>query len=340
MSEARTGRPTSADVAHLAGVSRTTVSLVMSGKATRISRQTRERVLLAVGQLGYRPNQTAQRLRRGSSGTMGFLTDRIAAGSFSGAVVSAVHDVAWEHRSTLLMMNTTRNSRRLDAAVDGLLDHGVDGLLYAAAGTRPVRMPRSALRLRTVLINAFDVDGVFPAVVPDERAGGRAAVDHLIGLGHEHIVFVAGRRASWATRERVTAFRQGLLAAGLTPALIGVRYGDYRLHSGYTLAMDVLTLRPRPTALLCGNDQMAVGAYLACARLGLSIPGDVSIVGYDNDPTTADLDPGLTTVTLPLYELGRRGAEIILGIAEPDAGAGTKYLDCSLVVRGSTAPPA
>lgn len=338
MTEGRGGRPTSADVARLAGVSQTTVSLVLSGKATRISQPTRERVLKAVAELGYRPNRAAQGLRRGTSGTIGFLTDRIAAGSFSGAIVSAVHDVGWEHRATLLMTNTTRNIHRLEAAVEGMIDHGVDGLVYAAAGTRPVRMPRSARRLRTVLVNAFDVDGAYPSMLPDERSGGRAAVDHLISLGHERIAFLAGRRNAWATHERVTAYRQGLLAAGLRPHAYAVRYGDYRLHTGYSLALEVLGTNPRPTGLLCGNDQMAIGAYLACARLGLAVPQDVSIVGYDDDPTTEGLEPGLTTVRLPLFDLGRRGAQRVLDLSEPLEPT-QEFLPCPLVVRASTSPP-
>ena len=338
MSEARQGRPTSADVARLAGVSRTTVSLVLTGKGSRISQPTQDRVAQAVTQLGYRPNRAAQGLRRGTSSTIGFLTDLIAAGSFSGAVVSGVHDLVWERHHMLLMMNTTRNSHRLDSAVEDLIDHRVDGLVFAAAGTRAVRLPRMTRRLRTVLVNAFDADGTYPSVLPDERSGGRAAVDHLIGLGHERIAFVAGRRNAWATHERVTSYRQGLLAADLRPHAYAVRFGDFRLHSGYSLAVEVLGTGPRPTALLCGNDQMAVGAYLACARLGLDVPGDVSIVGYDDDPTTVDLDPGLTTVRLPLYELGRRGAQRVLDPSDPLEPT-REFLDCPLVVRGSTAPP-
>lgn len=331
-------RPTSADVAKLAGVSPTTVSLVLSGKATRISEATKARVLGAVEDLGYRPNRAAQGLRRGRSSTIGLITDQIAASPFSGPIVSGAHDVAWERGHMLIMMNATVNARRGGTAVDNLLDQQVDAILYAAIGTREVRLPQQVHRVPTVMVNAFPPDHDLPAIIPDEWSGARALGDHLFDLGHRHVAMLAGVRGAWATGVRVRALRQAMQSAGVRPDPSRLYYGNYRFDSGYALAHEAMQRNPRPTALVCGNDQMAAGAYLALARMGLRIPEDVTVVGYDDEPLAALLDPPLTTVTLPFYELGRLGATLLLDT--PDAlKAGTHVVDCPVVVRGSSAPP-
>lgn len=331
-------RPTSADVARLAGVSPTTVSLVLSGKAARISEGTKTRVLDAVETLGYRPNRAAQGLRRGRSSTIGLITDQIAAQPFSGPIVAGAHDVAWERGQMLIMVNATLNARRIEAAVDNLLDQQVDAVLFAAIGTREIRLPQQVHRVPTVMVNAFSRDRDLPAIVPDEPAGARALADHVLALGHRHIAMLAGGRSAWATGVRVHATRQAMQAAGLRPDPTRLFYGNYRFDGGYELAQEAMRRTPRPTALLCGNDQMAAGAYLALARMGLRVPDDVTVVGYDDEPLAGILDPPLTTVRLPFYELGRLGASLLLdGPGRP--AAAHHVVDCPVVIRASSAPP-
>jgi LacI family transcriptional regulator len=327
-----------ADVGRVAGVSATTVSLVLNGRDARISGTTRDRVLAAVDELGYRPNRTAQGLRLGTTSTIGFLTDEIAVEPFSGAMIAGIHDLAWEQRSLLLMVNTTRNPSRLRAAVDDLLDRRVDGLIFAAMGTRQVDFPDVPGSTPTLLVNAFAAQAALPAILPDETAGGRAAVEHVLALGHRRIAFIAGREGAWATRMRITGFRQGLTAAGLDPDRSPVYLGNYRIDSGYDLTLQAMRGHRPPTALLLGNDQMATGAYIALARLGLRIPDDVSVVGYDDEPLAADLAPALTTVRIPFYEMGRTAARHILERTVGDLPART-WEPCTIVHRGSTDPP-
>lgn len=331
-------RPTSADVARLAGVSPTTVSLVLSGKASRISDATKARVLEAVETLQYRPNRAAQGLRRGHSRTIGLITDQIATRPFSGPIISGAHDVVWERGQMLIMVNATLGSRRIENAVENLLDQAVDALLFAAIGTREIRLPTQVHRVPTVMINAFSRDRDLPAIIPDEWAGARAIADHVVGLGHRHVAMLAGTRSAWATGVRVQAARRALQAAGLRLDPSRLHHGNYRFDGGYELAMEAMARTPRPTALICGNDQMAAGAYLALARLGLRVPDDVTVVGYDDEPLARELEPALTTVALPFYELGRLGATLLLDGPSP-LTPHTHVVACPLVVRASSAPP-
>lgn len=332
------GRPTMADVGRVAGVSPTTVSLVLNGRDTKISDATRERVLAAVQDLDYRPNRAAQGLRLGMTSTIGFLTDEIAVEGFSGPMIAGIHDLAWEQRSLLLMVNTTRNPSRLRAAVDDLLDRQVDALIFAAMGTRQVEFPDVPATTPTLLVNAFTADGRLPAILPDEIAGGRAAVEHVLSLGHRRIAFIAGRDAAWATKMRIKGFREGLEAAGLDPSRCPIHLGNYRIDSGYEITLQAMRTKKPPTALLMGNDQMATGAYIALGRLGLRIPDDVSIVGYDDEPLAADLSPALTTVRIPFYEMGRIAAQHTLDRTVGDLPSHT-YEPCTIIHRSSTNPP-
>lgn len=327
-----------ADVGRAAGVSPTTVSLILNGRDTRISNATRTRVLNAVQELDYRPNRAAQGLRLGTTNTIGFLTDEIAVEPFSGPMIAGTHDLAWEQRSLLLMVNTTRNESRLRAAVQDLLDRQVDSLIFAAMGTRQVEFPPVPATTPTVLVNAFTADDRLPAILPDEIAGGRAAVEHVLAMGHRRIAFIAGRDGAWATRMRIQGFQEGLDAAGLNPAKCPVHLGNYRLDSGYEVTSRVMRAKHPPTALLLGNDQMAAGAYIALARLGLRIPDDVSVVGYDDEPLAADLSPALTTVRIPFYEMGRTAAKHALDRSVAELPRRT-YLPCTIVHRSSTNPP-
>lgn len=331
-------RPTMADVSRAAGVSPTTVSLILNGRDGKISTATRERVLATVADLDYRPNRAAQSLRLGKTSTIGFLTDEIAIEPFSGPMIAAIHDLAWEQRSLLLMVNTTRNASRLRAAVEDLLDRQVDALIFAAMGTRQVDFPDLARRIPTLLVNAFTPDGRLPAILPDELAGGRAAVEHVLAMGHRRITFIAGREGAWATRMRIQGFRDGLVAAGLDPDRYPIYLGNYRIDSGYELTMRVMGVKKPPTALLLGNDQMATGAYLALARMGLRIPDDVSVVGYDDEPIAADLAPALTTVRIPFYEMGRIAAQHTLAGTIAELPPRT-FEPCTIIHRSSTNPP-
>lgn len=333
-------RPTMADVARLAGVSPTTVSFVFNERPdSGIPEATQQRVREAVEELGYRPNRQASGLRTKRTHTIGFVTDEIAVGPFAGRTISGALDLAWRHGHLLFIVNTTRNPRLLNAAVEELLDRQVDAIIFAVVGTRTATLPDSVRHVPTVLVNCFTPRGTLPAVLPDEETGGRTATRALVDAGHRRIAHITGLPGSWASRKRLKGYQSTLRAAGVRFDGELVKVGDYHTDSGYQLTRELLTSAQPPTAIFCGNDRMALGAYFAAAEVGLRIPDDLSIVGYDDQEELASaLRPGLTSVLLPYQALGEWAVQQILGGAVTELPSRT-YLPCPLVLRASVGPP-
>ncbi|MGN6244905.1 MAG: LacI family DNA-binding transcriptional regulator [Motilibacteraceae bacterium] len=325
-------------MARLAGVSPTTVSFVINDRPG-LPEATRQRVREAIDALGYRPNRAARGLRTRRTHTLGFLTDEIAVTPFAGRTVTGAHDVAWKQQTLLLIANTTRDQRVISTAVDELLDRQVDGIVFAAVSTRQVTLPATTRAVPTVLVNCFAPGDALPCVLPDEEAGGSAAAQILLEAGHRHIAHLAGLKGTWATRERLKGFRAVLARAGapLDPDLL--RFGTFRTDSGYALMRELLQHENVPTAVFCGNDRMALGAYLALKEAGLRIPEDVSVVGYDDqEELAAEVHPGLTTIGLPFYEMGRWAVEHLLA-GDVEGLPARTYLPCPPALRGSVAAP-
>ena len=331
-------RPTMADVGRAAGVSATAVSFVINGRADgAISPETQRRVLDAVAALGYRPNLTAQSLRTRRTRTIGFVTDEIAVKAPGGQSISGAHDVARRHGSMMLIVNATRDAWVLRRAIDDLVDRQVDAILFAAVGTRRATLPEVALP--TVLVNCFSAGDPLPSILPDDAAGGRAAAELVLAAGHRRVAYLTGMPGSWATRERVKGYRAALRGAGTPFDDSLVLAGNYRADSGHALTRRLLAMRRRPTAIVCGNDLMALGAYLALKEAGLRIPEDVSVVGYDDqEDLAADLQPALSTIRLPYYEMGHRAAEHVFAGTVDELPART-YAACPIVRRASVGPP-
>lgn len=333
-------RPTMADVGRLAGVSATTVSFVINASPGEVIRpQTALRVLAAVDELGYRPNRAAQGLRTRRTATIGFITDEVAVESYVGQIIAGAHDVAWRDGNVLLVINTMRSREVTRAALDTLADRQVDSVIYAAAGTRRVTLPQGAGRVPTILVNCFTANDSLPCVLPDEVDGGHRAVRILIAAGHTSIAYLTGTPGAWATRARLRGYREELRQAGIDPGAQIVRAGNYQADSGYALTLELLTNPHRPTAILCGNDRMALGALMALREKGVDVPTEMSLVGYDDqDALVRRISPAITTVRLPFYGMGRWAAERILGQGVEGLAPRT-YLSCIPVLRDSVAPP-
>jgi LacI family transcriptional regulator len=332
-------RPTMADVAKRAGVSPTAVSFVVNGKASgSISTGIQQRVREAIEELDYRPNIAAQGLRTRRTRTIGFVTDEITVKAAGGRTISGVHGVARRHGSALLIADATRDPRVLRRTIEDMLDRQIDAIVFAVVGTRRASLPDAVRHVPTVLVNCFAAEDALPCILPDETAGGRAATDLLIAAGHRRIAYLTGLPGAWATRKRLSGYRSALRKAGIATDELLVSHGNFRADSGYALTRDLLARDDRPTAILCGNDLMAVGAYFAVKEEGLCIPDDISIVGYDDQEDLAlDLQPALTTVRLPYHEMGRLAAEQIF--AGTVARLPTRTLmPCPAVVRDSVGP--
>ncbi|MEY2873742.1 MAG: hypothetical protein RLZZ373_1113 [Pseudomonadota bacterium] len=323
------------DVARAAQVSQTTVSFVLNDRAeASIPQDTRDRVWHAVAALGYRPNAMARALRRGTSSLIGFVTDEIATTPFAGQIVRGAQDVAWQHRRILMLVNTDHQGDLEQEALGTLLQHQVDAIMLAAMAHKPIAVPATLTGFPVVLVNAYSEDDAVPAIVPDERRGGFEATTHLLTHGHRRIGVIDNLDDSVAATLRIQGWRDALAQAGLVadPALL-VKINGWQ-EAGFDGAMALLQRPNRPTALFCLNDRAAMGAFEAARELGLRIPDDVSIIGFDNQEViAAHLRPTLTTMQLPHHEMGRRGLLALLG-TEP-LPRGRTLLHCPLVERAS-----
>jgi LacI family transcriptional regulator len=335
-----TRRPTMADVGRLAGVSATTVSFVINASPGEAIRpETRQRVLDAVEQLGYRPNRAAQGLRTRRTSTIGFITDEVAVEYFVGQIITGAHDVAWSNGSVLLVLNTMGSRAVMRTAFDNLADRQVDSIIFATAGTRRVTLPPGAGRAPTILVNCFAAKNAIPCVLPDEVGGGRNAARILIDAGHTRMAYLTGVPGVWATRARLRGFREELRSAGIDPADQIVLAGNYQADSGYRLTLELLARPHRPTAILCGNDRMAIGALMALREKGVDVPVEMSLVGYDDhDAMVARVSPAITNVRLPFYDMGRWAAERLFAKSVEGLASRT-LMSCLPVLRESVAPP-
>jgi LacI family transcriptional regulator len=344
-------RVTSKDIAIAAGVSRTAVSLVLNGRADgEIDREKQARIRRIAAQLGYVPNAAAVSLQRRSSATIGLITDEIASSPFAGPLIEGATTVAMRSGFMVLTIDTSVHDDYITGAVQALRTRGVDGLIFAAASYREVDITGEARQLPLVFANAADAQRAAPSFVPDDRGGSLAAVRLAIEAGHRRISYIAGDESAPATAERRLGYVAGLEEAGLDPASNPVEAARYTLGSHYEVAMRLLRSPDRPTAIVCANDRGAAGVLLAASSLGLTVPGDLSVVGFDDEQFFADdtaLD--LTTVALPHREMGESAiAELLRRIDESDPGAAPAassarhepvLVACRPVLRGSLAGP-
>jgi LacI family transcriptional regulator len=333
-------RPTMADVGRLAGVSATTVSFVVNRREDQsISAATRQRVMDAVATLDYRPNRTALGLRTRRTATIGFVSDEIAVEPFAGATILGAQEVAWAHGSMVLVVNTTEDPSIMRDVIGELISRSVEAIILAVVGTRRITVPDVLKDVPAVLLNGYTTEGLPPCVLPDEVEGGRRAAEMLLSRGHRRIAYLAGHKGNWATEARLRGFRQALVQAGANPADQVVLHGNFRPDSGYDLTEELLARGAPPTAVMCGNDRMATGAYLALANAGLRIPDDVSVVGYDDQVQLGEFfRPPLSTVRLPYLEMGRWAAQQAISGNLGTLPART-YLTCPPIVRASVGAP-
>lgn len=341
MADARSPKrraPSIQDVAKLAGVSRTTVSFVVNSTPnTNIPEETQERVWAAVRELGWRPNAMARGLRMQQSNLIALLSDEIATSPHAGKVIQGAQDAAWARGKILLVLNTGNDPNIEAAAMDVMLERQVEALIYAMMYHREVVLPQRAEQLPSVLLNCFARERSVASVVPDELQGGQTATEYLLRKGHRRIGFINEVGPLPAMFGRLEGYRRALAAYGVTfdPALI--RTGTVVAPEGYRCARELLQLPDRPTALFCYNDSLAMGAYDAARELGLVIPRDVALVGFDNhELIAAQLRPGLTTMELPHYEMGQWAVSYLLNAPHAVEGGPLQHkVPCRLVERSS-----
>jgi LacI family transcriptional regulator len=307
-------RPTLADVAALAGVARSTASYVINGvEDARVGVETRARVLAAVEELGYRPNAAARGLRTQRTHMFGFVSDDIATSPFAGETINGAQDVALAADHLLLIANTGGDDGVQRRAIEAMLDRRIDGLIVAAQSVHEIDVgPLRDVSAPCVLLNCFGNEPRFAEVVPDDERGGSDAAELLLDAGHRRIAFINGEAGQHAAEARMRGFCSALERRGVTPDPALLAHGNWWPDSGYEHTHRLVELAEPPTAIFCGNDRMAVGAFEALKERGLRIPGDVSVLGFDDMELAGHLRPALSTLALPHYEMGRWACERLL----------------------------
>nr|WP_241984922.1 MULTISPECIES: LacI family DNA-binding transcriptional regulator [Cryobacterium] len=322
------------EVAEAAAVSVATVSLVVNNKKdARIGADTRKRVRDAIRVLGYRPNALAKNLVSGSSRFIGLVADAIATTPFAGQIIRGAQDEAWKHGYVLLIANTEGNEPAEKEAISMMLEHKVRGILYSTWYHRVAQVPAALNETDFVLVNCFARDSDAWAVVPDEVQGGRAATEILIRHGHRRIAFLNTTTPSPARDGRLQGYREALESAGIPfdPNLVFDAYPDQ--EGGYAAVEGLVQCGV--TAVFCHNDRVAMGVYDGLRQVGMSIPEDIAVVGFDNQEViAAHLRPPLSTVALPHYRLGAAGVRLLLGLDEAP-GNGVLRIVCPVVERDS-----
>lgn len=335
-------RPTLADVAGRLGVSKMTISRVINSQPG-VSENMRARVRIAVDRLGFVPSQRGRSLAVGKSNLIGMIVLNVTSEWVWQLVLGAGQ--AAETIGYQLLLRTTGPGEvaSFDTHRSIFGSDLIDGIIIVSWRV-PVAFASVLARrsIPAVLIDAYERPKQFAWISAQDRSGARTASTYLGRLGHRRIAFIGGGDAAYLSRERLAGFRDGLKASGIEREQPLEVHGDFSRASGFDLARGLLRRKPRPTAVFAANDEMAVGALDAALERGMAVPGDLSIVGFDDLPIATHVNPALTTVARPYRDMGATAVRMMTKLLEaaPGARAATQVdLPVELVVRASTAPP-
>lgn len=309
------------DVAREAGVSVQTVSNVVHGRSQHMTSETEAHVREIIDRLGFRPNSVARGLRSARTQTLAFVvldpSARFLADPMTDLFLSGLGDELRD-RSHGLLIRSSGPDASLDSLIEPITDGRVDGGVLFLSGSPEQRMAyieqlSGSLSLPCLLLQEHDAGGLLPAVCADDRTGSREICRHLISLGHQRIGFLTASRGWSAIEERIAGYREAHEEAGIAsdPALL-VRAGDFKPMDASAAAADLLDRHPRATAVMCGNDLIALGVMKAARDRGLSLPEDLAVAGFDDFDFAGAVDPPLATVRIPGYEMGRYAAASII----------------------------
>lgn len=330
-------RITILDIARQTGLSKSTVSRALGGDGD-VSADAQERVTAAAKRLNYTPSVVARSLRSQRSHALGLIIPDIA-NPFFPEVVRGAQDVADARGYTVVLANSDWQVARERRYLDFARRYHLDGLII-----NPVAIPAAELRrvgCPIVVIGSHAAYEGFDRVASNTRGSIATAIDNLIARGHRRIALAAGPQGTPAAELRVRAFRDALAAHGLPASDAPIAHADFSREGGAEAAQRLFVARPRPTAVVCGNDLIALGALGACRDAGVRVPEDLSLIGIDNIEASATTYPPLTTVGKDKRRLGQRAAELLIdrieGKLPPDPIRET--LATTLIERSSVAPP-
>jgi LacI family transcriptional regulator len=324
------------EVAERAGVSVTTVSHVINNSRP-VKPQTRDRVEEAMQALGYQPNVLARSLRRGVTHTIGIILPD-SANPYFAEVVRGIEDTSFNQGYSVILCNSDNNLDKEHHYTNVLVEKQVDGIIFVAAGLSSENINSLQDRgVPVVLVDRRVPEVQVDNVLADNQGGGWLATSHLIELNHRIIGCIAGPKGVRLSRERIDGFHQALDTAGISLDPSRIVEGDFQYQSGYEGAKKLFNQTPSPTAIFACNDLMAIGAYRFAHENDLKVPGQLSIVGFDDVRLAAYTNPPLTTIHQLKHEMGSRSAELLMErIADQELKPRQVMLDTKLVIRGST----
>lgn len=314
--------PTMMDVAKAAGVSQSTVSLVLNGKAEQsIPDATKLKVFHACEELGYQMNYLARALNRAESGMIGMLADELLTANFAGAIVSGAQDMSRSEGKILMLSTVDQHDDQISRrAIDYLNGFRVQSIVYAAKYPHQITFPKALKNTPTVLVNCYEPTHTIPCILPDDYWGGYQITKFLLDHGHRNIFYISSNLVDEATGKfipatpaRVSGFMDAMRDYGLNISEKDhVCYVPIEWEGVVQEATRLLQSDNPPTAIMCYNDRMALSVYCAASTLNIKIPEELSVVGYDNHlEITEFLYPRLTTVELPFYEMGAQGVKFL-----------------------------
>ncbi len=338
-----TRRVTLAEVARIAKVSQTTASFVLTGRREemRISTQVEARVLAAVKETGYRPSAVSRSLRTGATNTIAFVSDTVATTPFAGHSIWGALDASRERGHLLVIAETEGDPELERELIEAMHDRNVYGIVLASMYTREITVPEGLLQGRSVLLNAVPSrHSPVRSVLPDEYEAGRTAARTLLSAGHTEGIYLVGAdpktnrypKHSLAAIRRLEGIKEVMHEAGVQLAG-GIGLSQWQPTEGFDATLKILKRRIAPHALICFNDRLSVGAYQALQTVGMSVPDDVSVVSFDDEPVASWLRPQLTSVALPHYELGRKAIEVLFDEAAVSEDESAKINFVSMPLR-------
>jgi len=311
----RKKKVTMKDIATAAGVSQPTVSIILNGSdSVKIAKETRQRVLAIARELGYE-------LRRQVPHTsyhkkIAFMVNSLNMHDPFINALSAAREAAWE-QDCLLVVFDYEEEGDLHQALEAEITNGdYSALIYARNITKQVPPPAFASSLPTVMLNCYPPrDSAIVSILPADLIGGYTVTEHLIRQGYRRIAMITGEPWAEPSKSREEGYRQALINHDLLPDNNLVRRGNWSVKQSYLQTLALLEKTPRPEAIFCASDLMAVGCYQAIARKGMRIPEDIAVAGYDNQLLANELTPALTTIDLPYDDMGRLAVDVITGRA-------------------------
>ncbi|MCS6907067.1 MAG: LacI family DNA-binding transcriptional regulator [Anaerolineales bacterium] len=332
-------RVTIRDVANRAGVSKTTVSHVLN-QTRVVDEATREKVLRAVEELGYRPSQVARSLISKRTKTAGLLISDVS-NPFYPDVILGVEEVAFAEDYSIFLCNTNYDLERGLKLVQSLVDRSVDGILFMSS-SMSLQMVREATenQVHAVVLDWEDsnLHDIASTITINFESGIQQAIRHLVEAGHRHIAHISGPLNLWTAQVRKNAFLKALELNGVDPQQAPIIEGDLRIEGGRKAFEQLNRMTPRPTAVVAANDLMALGVLWAARNAGLDLPQDLSVVGLDDIDLASKVSPSLSTIALPRREIGKIAMQMLLDMIREgkEAKRSRVTVDSTFVLRQST----